>query len=199
MFEPTVEEAAEFANIDDIAEWAGLAHRPAGQEAPSSPRGTLYTLLGITGAEPPRTVGVITQADFVAILATWQIAGEAPRPAALSQGGLLGLAALISSGAQERSAVTRQREADQLRLRLLEAQAALGAGGRPPAPEERTAAPPAPVTKIKLSTVADQGNDLEIQVVPEGPVLAAYERLALVRSEERRVGKECRSRWSPYH
>ena len=24
-------------------------------------------------------------------------------------------------------------------------------------------------------------------------------RLAAVRSEERRVGKECRSRWSPYH
>ena len=23
--------------------------------------------------------------------------------------------------------------------------------------------------------------------------------LAVVRSEERRVGKECRSRWSPYH
>ena len=25
------------------------------------------------------------------------------------------------------------------------------------------------------------------------------ERLADLRSEERRVGKECRSRWSPYH
>ena len=24
-------------------------------------------------------------------------------------------------------------------------------------------------------------------------------RVAAVRSEERRVGKECRSRWSPYH
>src|SRR2546426_4186072 len=24
-------------------------------------------------------------------------------------------------------------------------------------------------------------------------------RVAVVRSEERRVGKECRSRWSPYH
>src|SRR5256885_9114707 len=24
-------------------------------------------------------------------------------------------------------------------------------------------------------------------------------RMALLRSEERRVGKECRSRWSPYH
>src|SRR5438270_12700359 len=32
--------------------------------------------------------------------------------------------------------------------------------------------------------------------------LARYERpviIASIRSEERRVGKECRSRWSPYH
>ena len=29
--------------------------------------------------------------------------------------------------------------------------------------------------------------------------LAAGERQILLRSEERRVGKECRSRWSPYH
>ena len=28
---------------------------------------------------------------------------------------------------------------------------------------------------------------------------AAVENTAEVRSEERRVGKECRSRWSPYH
>ena len=27
----------------------------------------------------------------------------------------------------------------------------------------------------------------------------AASALALARSEERRVGKECRSRWSPYH
>ena len=26
-----------------------------------------------------------------------------------------------------------------------------------------------------------------------------YERAKIIRSEERRVGKECRSRWSPYH
>src|SRR3712207_9321102 len=33
-----------------------------------------------------------------------------------------------------------------------------------------------------------------------GEVLApAVEPAALARSEERRVGKECRSRWSPYH
>ena len=28
---------------------------------------------------------------------------------------------------------------------------------------------------------------------------AVQEELASDRSEERRVGKECRSRWSPYH
>ena len=40
---------------------------------------------------------------------------------------------------------------------------------------------------------------------PENPVIEAIEQEALesfvpiIRSEERRVGKECRSRWSPYH
>ena len=29
--------------------------------------------------------------------------------------------------------------------------------------------------------------------------LGKYGRMRLDRSEERRVGKECRSRWSPYH
>src|SRR2546425_10731410 len=31
------------------------------------------------------------------------------------------------------------------------------------------------------------------------PVLLSQRKGAAVRSEERRVGKECRSRWSPYH
>ena len=32
-----------------------------------------------------------------------------------------------------------------------------------------------------------------------GKVLVTFEGAAHRRSEERRVGKECRSRWSPYH
>ena len=31
------------------------------------------------------------------------------------------------------------------------------------------------------------------------PYIKAIEELSHARSEERRVGKECRSRWSPYH
>ena len=35
---------------------------------------------------------------------------------------------------------------------------------------------------------------------PRGVSIKAWDhRLPQVRSEERRVGKECRSRWSPYH
>ena len=30
-------------------------------------------------------------------------------------------------------------------------------------------------------------------------IAASLTNLLVVRSEERRVGKECRSRWSPYH
>ena len=30
-------------------------------------------------------------------------------------------------------------------------------------------------------------------------LIAAIELVPFLRSEERRVGKECRSRWSPYH
>src|SRR5260221_4946529 len=39
--------------------------------------------------------------------------------------------------------------------------------------------------------------------VPQNPVLDAAtgfpKQQVMTRSEERRVGKECRSRWSPYH
>ena len=36
-------------------------------------------------------------------------------------------------------------------------------------------------------------------VVGKDEVLARVLLAILARSEERRVGKECRSRWSPYH
>ena len=35
--------------------------------------------------------------------------------------------------------------------------------------------------------------------IPFGMQTLKMASLALWRSEERRVGKECRSRWSPYH
>ena len=36
-------------------------------------------------------------------------------------------------------------------------------------------------------------------ILPNGNILLALQKSEAYRSEERRVGKECRSRWSPYH
>ena len=44
-------------------------------------------------------------------------------------------------------------------------------------------------TKIKSIKVAESDYDKAIKVLKRNKI----------RSEERRVGKECRSRWSPYH
>src|SRR5256886_9316130 len=43
------------------------------------------------------------------------------------------------------------------------------------------------------------GFDLPRQMTGRRPAYGAHLGIRLMRSEERRVGKECRSRWSPYH
>ncbi|CAK0822776.1 unnamed protein product, partial [Prorocentrum cordatum] len=60
--------AASMAAINDVATWAGLVG-----EGPTSAKGSLYTLLGITGAEHPRVLGGIPMADFDAIIDRWVI------------------------------------------------------------------------------------------------------------------------------
>src|SRR2546427_13217941 len=55
---------------------------------------------------------------------------------------------------------------------------------------------------VKTEPVAPQRFRATIVLPPPGGRVAMYELAGdafYVRSEERRVGKECRSRWSPYH
>ena len=47
--------------------------------------------------------------------------------------------------------------------------------------------------KVKLSSLAQFSRELATMVGVGTPLTRS------LRSEERRVGKECRSRWSPYH
>ena len=50
------------------------------------------------------------------------------------------------------------------------------------------------------TALAQSGYDLfQKALVKERAVGDVEEALHLYRSEERRVGEECRSRWSPYH
>ena len=53
----------------------------------------------------------------------------------------------------------------------------------------------------KLQTLVDKLNLVTRENLVGLKVIRAFqnEKIELTRSEERRVGKECRSRWSPYH
>ena len=56
-----------------------------------------------------------------------------------------------------------------------------------------------PIGEIKV--VEDQEKIIEIKFVKDEKVINSETEILKLRSrsEERRVGKECRSRWSPYH
>ena len=47
--------------------------------------------------------------------------------------------------------------------------------------------------------VGQQSSPMQILMGANWQMMAMLNILLVVRSEERRVGKECRSRWSPYH
>src|SRR5256886_12837628 len=50
-----------------------------------------------------------------------------------------------------------------------------------------------------LTAILQKGALIEGRGDARGAARIYRNALAIVRSEERRVGKECRSRWSPYH
>ena len=54
---------------------------------------------------------------------------------------------------------------------------------------------------IEIATAAEMQNDFQryLNLVMSGQEVIVTKNGREVRSEERRVGKECRSRWSPYH
>src|SRR5258707_4200091 len=76
-------------------------------------------------------------------------------------------------------------------------------------PRTTTAAPPRPLARGPLTLcdhwrrhVARRGLVLYLTDAPDStawPCTRTADLRSKPRSEERRVGKECRSRWSPYH
>ena len=53
---------------------------------------------------------------------------------------------------------------------------------------------------LELLLLADEQEDMIDRYLERGDMFVLYDDgLKALRSEERRVGKECRSRWSPYH
>ena len=60
-------------------------------------------------------------------------------------------------------------------------------------PNHLTTTTLAGITQREVQLIKDRASDLDILSIQ------MYGELSSLRSEERRVGKECRSRWSPYH
>ena len=60
---------------------------------------------------------------------------------------------------------------------------------------------PLPILPLPIVSTAALDPILQqiLQTAPIGQIIEAVLTFDHVRSEERRVGKECRSRWSPYH
>ena len=51
----------------------------------------------------------------------------------------------------------------------------------------------------KVQIISDGSLDLSQELTKEKDIEVVPFYVSFDRSEERRVGKECRSRWSPYH
>src|SRR2546426_11925233 len=114
------------------------------------------------------------------------------------------MAALARSAAGRQAVLelrpTSERAEAERRLDLVAELVALAAeAGRPPTADVPLLAP-------ALAAAAPDGATLEPRRLAEvrdllaaARQLRAYLRRDPARSEERRVGKECRSRWSPYH
>ena len=55
--------------------------------------------------------------------------------------------------------------------------------------------------RLEEITLPEVGpDDVQVKIVSDSVCMSTYKAAVEgERSEERRVGKECRSRWSPYH
>jgi len=63
----------------------------------------------------------------------------------------------------------------------------------------RTAEQEGMVIPVVITVYADKSFSFITKTPPAAVLLKKAAKVAKGRSEERRVGKECRSRWSPYH
>src|SRR4051812_1506672 len=66
-------------------------------------------------------------------------------------------------------------------------------------PEYNSSLPPLLKNAIDWVSRVQDGHETRGQVFRERAFAIAAASAGRLRSEERRVGKECRSRWSPYH
>jgi len=109
--EPTDAHIAAWQTLTDLYDWVGFAGNVADAD---SVRGSFNAVIGVAATSHWRVLAAITEVDFQALVAAWQVNGTAPTPGQLAQAGIVGDAARIGAGVQKRRAAVAQEKDDEL-------------------------------------------------------------------------------------
>jgi hypothetical protein len=152
--EPTIEEMNGFKTVNDIAEWCDL---------PAESRTTLFSILGATSATKPRTIAAIPENVFQKTVEDWRDAeGKHHSPVISASAGLVGAVARKMFGIVSQAMMNEKVLENNLEIERLKAHTA-----QPPVATKSA-------RSIKLATIVDQANDLEVDPMPHSEVEAAY-------------------------
>ena len=141
-------------NIDLVAQWAGIE---GDRQDNTTVRGSLFSLLGCNGSEPPRTLALLPHDDVQTVLATWRIPRPAPAAATPPSMTQLGQVGVFFRTCRFICGTLPEQQAARL---------------QPIAP----AAPPATTgpRKVKMSQVINQVDDEEVDHLDANAINAAY-------------------------
>ena len=154
--DPPEADWASFKTLADVIKFAGLQGDTADRDTIA---GSPCYLLGSDGSDHPRIFALIAEPDFLKLLEQWKVpvmtAGslslQDPTPRQFGQGALVGRTCRVVVG--------------------------LGSGQASPGP---TSPPPAamqaPKRRVKLSTIINQTDDLEVDILDDAAITAAYAR-----------------------
>ena len=190
--DPPPEEMAKWTGLGDIMGWIKLAD----PEDPQSAGGSLLTLLGAEASTPIMLLGSIGQEAYDEIIKTWRPGGQAPTPIQASQAALLGRSSRIASRTEMSSEELRiqQQQQKETELKQKELEIKLAAEAAANAANNNTgqnSASQATKKKIKMSTVADQINDQEIDVLDDDKISKCYASYHTIFKDIPPEGEEC--------
>ena len=146
---------ATLTTVTLVATWAGLGGTVGDN---TTPRGSLFTLMGLTGTEHPRIVGIMPAADVATVITRWQLhnaAGEdvAPTLSQLGQAGVFARTCRYVCDVAEAGSSVHPMP-----------------GPLPPAPTTNNA------RRVKMSHVINQADEEEVDMLTSQEVTDAYDR-----------------------
>ena len=169
--EPSNEEASAITNVETLADWCELDNtQPSTGE---SPRASLLSLIGLQPKAHYRAIANINADDWNALLTNWQVNGNAPPPAVLSQAGLVGRTARVLCKVEPSLAETADAAKHARDLELAKANSSTSGNVKTSAPDAGTLSSG---HKLKLNQVVDQTVDDEVPILKEDELQACYAR-----------------------